>query len=160
MDVDFEDDAGEVVKGPELVSATVGVTPGAGPERWTWRERVAVGVAVCVGTAVCWALTCLAVVVGTALGNGIPMSRTVSAAFASGVQTGLSQGRSECPCKNRANSSGRIALRPTPEAANADNKGGEPVPELTKALGRDTVPVGPAIGQTPTPLDPSHVFRE
>lgn len=50
-----------------------------------------------------------AVVVGTALGNGVPMARSVSAGFESGFKTGLSK----CPCANKRPSTATVAtLKP------------------------------------------------
>lgn len=44
-----------------------------------------------------WSALTLAVVVGTALGNGVPMARTASVSFQQGVQSGLKN----CPCANK-----------------------------------------------------------
>ena len=53
----------------------------------------------------------LAVVVGTSLGNGVPMARSTSAAFETGFKTGLSK----CPCANKRPSTATVSsLRPEP----------------------------------------------
>lgn len=52
-----------------------------------------------------------AVVIGTSLGNGVPMARSASTAFRAGVQQGLTQ----CPCNKKSPPQvSRLALSPTP----------------------------------------------
>ncbi len=52
---------------------------------------------------------CLAVIVGTALGNGVPMARSASQTFEHGMKAGLSK----CPCASKRPSTATVAsLRP------------------------------------------------
>lgn len=93
---DDENVGGEVVQMPNVVGMQNPLRDPLIPE-WV-RQR---------GEALAWfAFQCLAlcvmVVVGTALGNGVPMARSTGEAFRVGVQAGLKS----CPCANKPASGG------------------------------------------------------
>jgi len=96
-----------------------------------------------------------AVVIGTAMGNGLPMARTASHAF----QTGVQQGLSNCPCAKKSQPTGRVAMTPTPLRP-------EPAAELVK---RVPVPVSEdkqsgSVSPTPALIEalsgPEDVFKD
>lgn len=61
-----------------------------------------------------------AVVIGTALGNGLPMARSMTTAFDAGLRTGISQ----CPCAKKSPTPTKRT--PTPIQPVAEPKQSEP----------------------------------
>jgi hypothetical protein len=85
-------------------------------------------------TASQFTVICLAVVIGTSLGNGVPMARTASQNFNLGLQAGLR----DCPCRHHGPTPVKAA---SPGTVKRDAQALVPVPEAVGVAGQTAAAV-------------------